>query len=260
MGRIGLSRLEILQACQDLERKGIKVTNARVKDHLGRGSFATIGPVVKAYKMKLDDAKKVLSANEFSQLSHYKNFQNVPGVPPINSSANSAQYAELLQSQELDEMPEELVKSTIKLAKEMWQASNRICDEKAQEKMSQAIGQFSGQMSNLPYMGKNAEEIEKSIQKLLHENQQIKEDKKRLENQVSNKNTEVSILSKQLMRKEREAEKLVERAISAEKELELLKREKEDRSKEKKSVILRKKDEQGSTTTPRPTHPPREYY
>ena len=47
---MAITREEIIQAAEALERKGERTTMASVREFLGRGSFATISPVLREWK------------------------------------------------------------------------------------------------------------------------------------------------------------------------------------------------------------------
>lgn len=84
MGGARISRDEILRACETVSKTGEKVTNESVRDCLGRGSYPTIGPVVKYFKDVLKGQLTGVSINPDSinkHIPHHTQYVPLTNIP-----------------------------------------------------------------------------------------------------------------------------------------------------------------------------------
>ncbi len=62
MPRVGVTEQQILAAIEAVHARGVKVTRNSVRDELGTGSFGTLLPHIRAWKIKQSSSQELLAA------------------------------------------------------------------------------------------------------------------------------------------------------------------------------------------------------
>lgn len=271
MGGARISRDEILKACEEVSKTGEKVTNESVRDFLGRGSYPTIGPVVKYFKDVLKNQMTGVAINPDVITKHvphqtqYVPMTNIPrymGHTPSGTSLGNRPAPHYLQAPQnpnvyrdyysaqlsnsnlahnlnfdpvatSQALPSEAQKIAQEFAQKIWSVAQNTLSNQSNDQNDQEKDAFINELhQELDNLRSTYARLESEVKILRDVNQ-------KLDGHLRKKNSEVFIFNKQLFKKEADIKDLVDRCARAEQELQIMK----DRypAIEKTKTILKKR-------------------
>jgi chromosome segregation ATPase len=182
MARLGVTKEDVFSACAALMKEGVTITVANVRQELGTGSYTTLLPLI-------DDFK-----NNIQSEANLKD--EIPSLPL-----------------EIKEMSQNLIQDL------WWQAALQ-----AQKRGEEVSRKFEKEIEELrKELASKAEELSQAmtdIKTLEEETDRLKKEVSQFATVQSAKDGETALLKTQLKEKESEIKTYLERAVSAEKELE----------------------------------------
>lgn len=196
MGRLGVTKDDVFAACKTLVKAGAHLTVANVREELGSGSYTTLLPLIDAFK----------SANKEAAEKAEGGTGGLPALPS-DLGDQGAKFIQDIWWQATTQAGKRIEEVSIQFKKELAEMKTQL-DAKALE-LSQALADIT--------------RVEKDLGTTKTES-----DEKT--NSLTQKDGEVNLLKSQLKDKDQELKALLERAIGAEKELQLLKLEKKPKA------------------------------
>ena len=185
MGRLGVQKLDVFNACDELIQKGIPVTVANVRQELGTGSYSTLLPLIGEFQT----AKK----SETSARA-------LPALPVTVAEASNRFIAEL------------------------WGAAARLAEERVREIEEKAKAREADLLSQIELKTEELKAAHKDIQLIETELGEVKANFEEARQAAVLIEGEAVSLRNQMKEKDREIQKLIERAARAEEALALSKK------------------------------------
>lgn len=262
MGGHRISREDILKACEEVSKRGEKVTNESVRELLGRGSYPTIGPVVKYFKDVYKAQMTGVAINTDSIIkqvpghTQYIPMTNIPryNIPRVNFASNSNNNNNMrsynspghhYNNSNLalnhnygineDQMPEELSKLANEFAQNIWQLAKNM----APKNILENSGEQEEHLAYIQELTLELDNLRNTYTRLESEVNILRDVNQKLDGHIRKKNSEVFSFNRQIFKKENEIKELIDRCARAEQELQIMK----DRHPviEKTKTILKKK-------------------
>lgn len=183
MGRLGVQKEEVFQAAGELERRGVTVTVANIRQELGTGSYSTLLPLINDYQ--------------------------------------TAKRAHAQQSTPLPALPGEILEASARFAQGLWDMAARLADARikeiemvARERESEFDKLMQSKEEELSQAHKDIQSIETQLEDVTKKYEIANQKSLVLEG-------EKQALLGQLKEKESENRQLIERAAKAEHEAQL---------------------------------------
>lgn len=192
MGRLGITKDDVFAACKTLLKEGANLTVANVREELGTGSYTTLLPLIDAFKTSFKETTEQAAAEG--------------GALPV--------------------LPNDLGEQGAKFIQDIWWQATTQANKRIDEVSAQFKKELDGAKAHLNAKADEFGQALTDITRLEKELETTHAENAEKTKGLSQKDGENQLLKSQLKEKDQDLKALLERAIGAEKELELLKLDK----------------------------------